>query len=291
MFAGPNGSGKSTLKDVISADRLGVYINPDDLERQVRQTGVLDFSEYRLQLSRSEVLPFFTGSELLAKVDRLGLVDRLEVTGNRLHVAPEDADSYFASVLCDLIRRRLLAQRTSFTFETVMSSPDKVRLLHNAQRLGFRTYLYYVATEDPAINISRVRNRVSLGGHNVPADKIISRYARSLDLLLAAIRYSNRAYLFDNSGEGEERMWIAEVTEGVELEFKTVLIPNWFHRAVLEKVAPSSEPVPAELAKPQKRAPRPKAQVPKPPTSKKAVVSKSGPSTHPKVNSGKERKK
>lgn len=33
MFAGPNGSGKSTLKEVIRAEMLGIYINPDEIER------------------------------------------------------------------------------------------------------------------------------------------------------------------------------------------------------------------------------------------------------------------
>lgn len=75
----------------------------------------------------------------------------------------------------------------TFTFETVMSSRDKVDLLCKAQQLGYRTYLYYVATEDPIINISRVKARVRRGGHWVPEDKIVSRYSASLDLLLRFI--------------------------------------------------------------------------------------------------------
>ena len=66
-----------------------------------------------------------------------------------------------------------------------MSSPDKIDFLAEARRRGFRTYLYYVATVDPLININRVANRVRMGGHPVPEEKIVSRYARSLDLLVA----------------------------------------------------------------------------------------------------------
>ena len=93
-----------------------------------------------------------------------------------------------------------------------MSSDDKVALLAKAQSLGFGTYLYYVSTEDPQINISRVSNRVNLGGHNVPQDKIVQRYYRSLDLLFEAIKYSNRTYLFDNSGVS--KTFIASIEEG-----------------------------------------------------------------------------
>ena len=35
MFAGPNGSGKSTIKSVIRPELLGVYINPDEIEKDI----------------------------------------------------------------------------------------------------------------------------------------------------------------------------------------------------------------------------------------------------------------
>jgi len=73
----------------------------------------------------------------------------------------------------------MLAQQISFTFETVMSHCSKIDILMQAQATGYRTYLYFVATDDSTINISRVRNRVKLGGHDVPADKIEARYYRT----------------------------------------------------------------------------------------------------------------
>jgi predicted ABC-type ATPase len=96
-----------------------------------------------------------------------------------------------------------------------------------------------VATDDPAINVSRVANRVALGGHPVPEDKIVSRYHKSLELLLSAIRFTNRAYIFDNSTNNADSMhtWLAEITDGKTLELKTDRIPAWFQHAVLEKIA------------------------------------------------------
>jgi len=44
MFAGPNGSGKSTLKSYLPEKLIGVYLNPDELEQDVRRQGFLDFS-------------------------------------------------------------------------------------------------------------------------------------------------------------------------------------------------------------------------------------------------------
>lgn len=142
-------------------------------------------------------------------------------------------NAYFASVAADFIRLKLIESSQSFTCETVMSFPDKVELLQHAQSRGYRTYLYYVATKDPAINISRVRHRTKMGGHSVPEDKIISRYQRSIDLLKEAIPFTNRAYIFDNSGY--EHVWLAEITDGHMIEMKTDQIPVWFKKALGSK--------------------------------------------------------
>jgi predicted ABC-type ATPase len=141
-------------------------------------------------------------------------------------------------VFADFLRQKLLAARRNFTFETVMSHPSKVELLAQAQAAGYRTYLYYVATDDPAINVSRVANRVKLNGHDVPPDLVEKRYYRSLDLLVSAIRHTDRAYIFDNSTENADRThaWLAEITEGRTMELKADQIPAWFRRAVLEKI-------------------------------------------------------
>ncbi|MEI7912909.1 MAG: zeta toxin family protein, partial [Verrucomicrobiota bacterium] len=145
-------------------------------------------------------------------------------------------NAYFASVAADFLRQKLLENRVSFSFETVMSSPDKVVLLEKSQRLGYRTYLYFIATDDPTINVARVKSRVHLGGHDVPEDKIVSRYTRSLDLLLDAVRHTNRAFVFDNSRDGSDHLWVAEITDGTDLEMKCDPMPAWFQRAVWDKI-------------------------------------------------------
>jgi type I restriction enzyme, R subunit len=124
--------------------------------------------------------------------------------------------------------------------ETVMSHESKVELLREARRLGYRTYLYFIATNDPMISLARVAKRVKGGGHDVPSDRVKDRYRRSLDLLLPAITATNRAYIFDNSGEGRAHTWLAEVTEGRELELKVAQLPPWFTRAVIDKLQPSA---------------------------------------------------
>jgi len=238
MFAGPNGSGKSVLKSYLPAELLGVYLNPDEIEANIRQAGFLDMSAFGIETTAAEVLPVFSSSEFLKAEGLTVAVGRLRYEGGRLEFSGVEPNAYLASVAVDFLRRKLLERKATFTFETVMSHEGKVALLAQAQRAAYRTYLYYVATDDPDINVSRVRNRVGLGGHPVPEDKIVSRYHRSLDLLIEAVKHTNRAYIFDNSTDNADRelAWVAEVTEGRALELKTNRIPSWFKRSVVDRL-------------------------------------------------------
>ena len=233
MFAGPNGSGKSTFKTIIRPELIGIFINPDEIEKEIRDFDFLDLESYGVQTTKEEILDFFIQSQLLKNADLLDDARELRFNDDKLSFSNSGVNSYFASVAADFIRHKLIVSSKSFTFETVMSFPDKVEFLRTAQSRGYRTYLYYVATEDPAINISRVRYRVKMGGHSVPEDKIVSRYKRSLDLLKEAISFTNRAYIFDNSTQGH--IWLAEITDGQLLEMKTDQVPAWFKNALESK--------------------------------------------------------
>ncbi len=234
MFAGPNGSGKSTIKSMIDRELIGIYINPDEMELEMRDRGFLDLAYYQVQTTREEILEFFSQAQLLKQADLMDEVDYLRFGDEKLIFHDVEVNSYFASVAADFIRMKLLELRKSFSFETVMSHPSKVELLDIARQLGYRTYLYFIATEDPMINISRVQFRVEHGGHSVPKEKMIERYKRSIELLMPAIHSSNRAYIFDNSRE--QPIWIAEITDGKALETKTDELPYWFKRTVGDRL-------------------------------------------------------
>ena len=233
MFAGPNGSGKSTLKALLRPELIERYVNPDEIEKEIRQIGVFDFSDW-IAVEEGELREFFAQSTLLIKAGLQAQAANLRFEGNQLFFAPGEINSYFSSVIADLVRRKLVANQKSFTFETVMSSPDKIEFLRFAKQHGFRIYLYFVATDDADINVSRVANRVILGGHDVPLDKIIARYTRSLDLLADAIRIADRAYVFDNSGAQLD--WLAEFENGEFTQWNDESPPRWFETYVLDKL-------------------------------------------------------
>ena len=60
MFAGSNGSGKSTFKAIIRPELLGIYINPDEIEKEICEYDFLDFRNYQLKVTEEEVIDFFS---------------------------------------------------------------------------------------------------------------------------------------------------------------------------------------------------------------------------------------
>ena len=141
MFAGPNGSGKSTIKDMLPPQWLGVYVNADEIEKAIRTDGFLNLADFDVLADAAELQAFLEASTLLAKAGLLPQVKQLTVVVGKVGFGAVVVNSYWASVLADFIRHKLLASQVSFTFETVMSSPDKVEFLHKAQQAGYRTYL------------------------------------------------------------------------------------------------------------------------------------------------------
>lgn len=235
MFAGPNGSGKSTIKASISKHLLGFYLNPDEIEKEVNEKGYFDLRGMKIRTSQREVVDFFREHPLIEKTENGDFIDDIGYINEEfIDFGNVGFDSYMSSILTDFLRQKYLAIGQSFTFETVMSSPDKIQILKKAQALGYKTYLYYVATEDPAINLLRINHRVKMGGHNVSTEKVISRYYRSLELLSDAVKHTNRAFIFDNSGE--QRTWIAEITNGTHVELQVDEYPLWFEKYILDKI-------------------------------------------------------
>ncbi len=233
IFAGPNGSGKSTIKEVINKNLLGYYVNADDIEKEINQYDFLDLRGYDIDTDKKEVSSFFSNSTLLAKFDLLDDAQFITFNDDKIIFSNIKVNSYIAATCADFIRHKLLEKRVSFSFETVMSSYDKIDFLKLAKKLGYRIYLYFIATDDPNINISRVKNRVSLGGHSVPKEKIIKRYIRSLENLFDAVEQSNRAYIFDNSEN--KYSWLCEITECKNLEMKQNYVPYWFNKYLFDK--------------------------------------------------------
>lgn len=239
MFAGPNGSGKSTIKDYLAPHQIGAYLNADELEKELKQSPILKLEHYHTHLDADTLVQFLKTKKRKQTNDVIPLlsVEPKILSDGSIYFQQQEIDSYLCARIIDFIRLEFLSLKISFTFETVMSHISKVDFLKEAQKHGFKTYLYYVATVDPEINIGRVHYRVQAGGHPVPEEKIRERYYRSLDLLMAAIEASDRAYIFDNSSHGEKAAFIAEIEKAEVLKLNPAVeyFPKWFVDKVLDE--------------------------------------------------------
>lgn len=107
--------------------------------------------------------------------------------------------------------------------ETVLSTDKYQKLVSFAHERGFGVRLVYVYLKTPDINVDRVAARVSKGGHDVPEDKIRSRWTRSFKQLAWFLANADRTDIFDNS-EAEPRLVLSR--QGPELEVYGKLIPE-----------------------------------------------------------------
>jgi predicted ABC-type ATPase len=82
---------------------------------------------------------------------------------------------YAAARVADSLREGLVRQRESFVFETVFSDPvgAKLAFIKRAAQAGYATVLCFVGISGSKVSEERVAMRVSQGGHDIPADKLI----------------------------------------------------------------------------------------------------------------------
>ena len=118
-----------------------------------------------------------------------------------------DCDNLEAAQKAEMRREECVAAHKSFCFETVMSTERNLNLLRRAKEAGFFIRCYYVLTADPFINVARVASRVSAGGHDVPVEKIISRYDRALGLIPDLLPVCDVCHIYDNSGSAPYRIF------------------------------------------------------------------------------------
>lgn len=238
VLAGPNGSGKSTIKSELKPQWIGAFVNADEIERDLKATqGFLNLRRLGIGGDAAGAL-----ERIKRSLDTFGLGKKLDLPALFSGLTLDDAmslwvpgtyDSYLAAALAEAMRQALLEEGRTFTFETVMSHPSKIEFMKEARARGYRVYLYFVATDDPDINIDRVRRRVLQGGHPVDDDKVIERYHKSIALMTPACEVADRAYVFDNSGSRHKLL--AEVTDFETIEIASSLINPWFLRTGLWK--------------------------------------------------------
>ena len=102
---------------------------------------------------------------------------------------------------CEQFREDLILSGENFVWETVFSDARRLDVLRYAKSKGYTIRLIFVTTRSEEINVERVSKRFQLGGHNVPEDKIRSRYKNTMRLLPEMLALSTSARVYDNSDD------------------------------------------------------------------------------------------
>jgi predicted ABC-type ATPase len=137
-------------------------------------------------------------------------------------------EPYQAARLANALRRELLTRGESFVFETVLSDPvgDKVTFLEQAAVGGHEVVLCYVGLAGPEQSAERVAVRVSQGGHDVPDEKLRSRFPRTAANLQKAVSRLPHVLIFDNSDLSRPYCLVAVFEHG-ELSHLSQPVPAW----------------------------------------------------------------
>ena len=135
---------------------------------------------------------------------------------------------YEAAELANQLRRELVRQRESFVFETVRSDPvgEKVDFLRDATRTGYTVVLCFIGLDRPETSEQRVAMRVLQGGHDVPTEKLVARFDRTLDNLHRAIPELPFVQVFDNSDLRYPFRRVAEFRSG-QIVSVSRPVPDW----------------------------------------------------------------
>jgi len=110
-------------------------------------------------------------------------------------------------------RIEALESMRSFSFETVLSTDRNLSLMQKAKRSGYVVQCIYVLTCNVNINVARVKARALRGGHDVPEEKVRSRYEKALKLLPQVVAVCDWIAIYDNSTSTPAPIFLKDGTE------------------------------------------------------------------------------
>ena len=143
------------------------------------------------------------------------------------HIADPEQRSSAARHWADAQRAAKLLAKESFASETVFSHESKLALIEEAIAHGYVVALYIVALDDPQRLLARVQRRVSEGGHDVPADRILARYPRTLENLSKAVRIATVAYLYESREIEAGGHQLVAMCQGEKVTGFVEGVPGW----------------------------------------------------------------
>ena len=153
------------------------------------------------------------------------------------HIADGEERSSAARHWAEAQRKEKLAAGESFVSETVFSHESKLVLIEDAIKQGYVVVLYVVALDDPQRLLGRVQRRVREGGHDVPHDRILARYPRTLANLSKAVELATVAYLYEARDQEDGGPYMVAMRHGTKQTAFINPLPRWAKQILGESMA------------------------------------------------------
>lgn len=119
------------------------------------------------------------------------------IAADRWPDSPEP-HAYEAARIAAATRSALIAQGREFIAETVFSHPSKLELIEAALAGGYFVSMHVLMIPED-LAVARVTQRVRMGGHSVPENKIRERHRRLWPIVIAAAELATSTAFWDNS--------------------------------------------------------------------------------------------
>lgn len=116
-----------------------------------------------------------------------------------------------------------ISRGVSFTQETTLSGYKTEATAKQVRELGYYVRLFYVGLDTAAESLSRIENRVRRGGHDIPHDDVLRRFAGRWEAVAKVLPYCDEAEFYDNDNGFVK---VAEYRNG-ELRFIGTQTPQW----------------------------------------------------------------
>ena len=127
-----------------------------------------------------------------------------------------------------------MEQGNSFCFETVFSHHSKIDFVSQAKIAGYEIVLVFIHLDNISLNLSRINQRISEGGHSVPPEKVETRIPRTLENVRKVIPLCDSVYILDNSRADNPFNKLVTIRNG-EIKKESAL-PSWCEQIISDKM-------------------------------------------------------
>ena len=119
--------------------------------------------------------------------------------------------------------RECIDKGVSFAQETTLSGYKTEATAKQVKDMGYHVRLFYIGLDSAEESLARIENRVKRGGHDIPSDDVVRRFASRWEAVAKVLPYCDEAEFYDN---GNGFILVAEYRNG---ELRTIgsRVPQW----------------------------------------------------------------